>query len=71
MKAKGITAQIYSHPLGFQGHGLGLSIVLRIAELQARTYHESQNKAVYYVRSVYRKEPAPGQDPAKGDDAPQ
>ena len=52
--------------IGFQFVSLGL-----IAELQARTYHESQNKAVYYVRSVYRKEPAPGPDPAKGDDAPQ
>lgn len=39
--------------IGFQFVSLGL-----IAELQARTYHESQNKAVYYVRSVYRaKEP--------------
>ncbi|MBB5346577.1 glycosyltransferase family 2 protein [Desulfoprunum benzoelyticum] len=52
--------------IGFQFVSLGL-----IAELQARTYHESQNKAVYYVRSVYRKEPVGGQDPAKGDDAPQ
>ncbi|MDP3479081.1 MAG: glycosyltransferase family 2 protein [Desulfoprunum sp.] len=35
--------------VGFQFVSLGL-----IAELQARTYHESQNKAVYFVRSVYR-----------------
>ena len=26
MEARGITAQIYSHPLGFQGHALGPSI---------------------------------------------
>lgn len=37
--------------IGFQFVSLGL-----IAELQARTYHESQNKAVYYVRAVYRVE---------------
>ena len=35
--------------LGFQFISLGL-----IAELQARTYHESQNKQIYYVRSVLR-----------------
>ncbi len=35
--------------IGFQFVSLGL-----IAELQARTYHESQDKAVYYVRAVYR-----------------
>jgi len=39
--------------IGFQFVSLGL-----IAELQARTYHESQNKAVYYVRGVYRVEEA-------------
>lgn len=37
--------------IGFQFVSLGL-----IAELQARTYHESQDKAVYYVRAVYRGE---------------
>ena len=31
MKARGITAQIYSHPLGAQGHGLGASIDFRAA----------------------------------------
>ncbi|HZJ55998.1 MAG TPA: Xaa-Pro aminopeptidase [Myxococcaceae bacterium] len=31
MKARGITAQIYSHPLGFQGHALGPSIDMRSA----------------------------------------
>lgn len=29
MKAQGIEAQIYSHPLGFQGHALGAAIDLR------------------------------------------
>ncbi|HEY3587619.1 MAG TPA: M24 family metallopeptidase, partial [Myxococcaceae bacterium] len=31
MKARGINAQIYSHPLGFQGHALGASIDMRAA----------------------------------------
>ena len=31
MKARGIEAQIYSHPLGFQGHALGASIDMRAA----------------------------------------
>lgn len=52
--------------IGFQFVSLGL-----IAELQARTYHESQNKAVYFVRSVYRKEPADSQDPVQDSDASQ
>jgi uncharacterized membrane protein len=50
--------------IGFQFVSLGL-----IAELQARTYHESQNKAVYFVRSVFRKEPMEGLDPGKDSDA--
>jgi hypothetical protein len=32
MKAKGIAAQVYSHPLGPQGHGLGASIDFRSAK---------------------------------------
>jgi len=32
MKAKGIVAQVYSHPLGPQGHGLGASIDFRSAK---------------------------------------
>ncbi|HBG18487.1 MAG TPA: glycosyltransferase [Desulfobulbaceae bacterium] len=35
--------------IGIQFISLGL-----IAELQARTYHESQNKPVYHVKKVYR-----------------
>ncbi len=37
--------------IGIQFISLGL-----IAELQARTYHESQNKPVYYVKNIYRTE---------------
>jgi Xaa-Pro dipeptidase len=32
MTAKGIEAMIYSHPIGFQGHGLGASIDFRAAQ---------------------------------------
>ena len=32
MKQKGIEAQIYSHPIGNQGHGLGPSIDFRSAK---------------------------------------
>jgi hypothetical protein len=32
MKQKGIEAKVYSHPLGFQGHGLGASIDYRAAQ---------------------------------------
>jgi len=31
MKARGITAQVYSHPLGNHGHGLGASVDMRTA----------------------------------------
>ena len=37
--------------IGIQFISLGL-----IAELQARTYHETQKKPVYYVRNVYRQD---------------
>jgi glycosyltransferase involved in cell wall biosynthesis len=37
--------------IGIQFISLGL-----IAELQARTYHESQNKPVYHVKTVYGRE---------------
>ena len=37
--------------IGIQFISLGL-----IAELQARTYHETQQKPVYYIRNIYRQE---------------
>lgn len=33
-----------------------------LAELQARTYHESQNKPIYFVRNVFRKDLKPDND---------
>lgn len=35
-----------------------------LAELQARTYHESQNKPIYFVRNVFRKGQKPEDDNA-------
>lgn len=35
-----------------------------LAELQARTYHESQNKPIYFVRNVFRKGQKPEDDDA-------
>jgi glycosyltransferase involved in cell wall biosynthesis len=40
--------------IGIQFISLGL-----IAELQARTYHESQNKPVYHIKKVYRSDGQP------------
>lgn len=42
--------------VGIQFISLGL-----IAELQARTYHESQNKPVYHVKKIYRSQQAGGE----------
>jgi glycosyltransferase involved in cell wall biosynthesis len=44
--------------IGIQFISLGL-----IAELQARTYHESQNKPVYHIKKVYRA----AEEPTGGD----
>jgi hypothetical protein len=42
MAQKGITAMIYSHPIGDQGHGLGASIDFRAAQTVNPT-HEAVN----------------------------
>ena len=34
--------------------GIQLISIGLIAELQARTYHESQQKPIYFIRNVYR-----------------
>ena len=48
--------------VGIQFISLGL-----IAELQARTYHESQNKPVYHIKKVYRSvNETPGDSEADG-----
>ena len=45
--------------IGIQFVSLGL-----IAELQARTYHESQQKPVYYIREVFRSTASDTADPS-------
>jgi len=42
--------------MGIQFVSMGL-----LGEMQARTYHESQNKPIYAVRTVYRAEKNPGE----------
>jgi hypothetical protein len=47
--------------LGFQSILMGL-----IAELLARTYHESQSKPTYNIRWVINQHPERSQDPEEG-----
>jgi Xaa-Pro aminopeptidase len=42
MKQKDITAKIYSHPIGNQGHGLGPSIDYRAAQRQDMAANQSK-----------------------------
>jgi Xaa-Pro dipeptidase len=49
MKAKGIEAQIYSHPLGNQGHGLGASIDFRAAQRSDKTAADKQLRRGSYI----------------------
>jgi len=49
--------------IGIQFISLGL-----IAELQARTYHESQNKPVYYIKQIYRVDGTGSASAGEGDD---
>ena len=49
--------------IGIQFISLGL-----IAELQARTYHESQNKPVYYIKQIYRADGTGNAPAGEGDD---
>ncbi|MEN8190080.1 MAG: glycosyltransferase family 2 protein [Thermodesulfobacteriota bacterium] len=46
--------------IGFQFVTMGL-----LAELQARTYHESQSKPIYYIKKIYGRD----DEDAGGDDA--
>jgi hypothetical protein len=49
--------------IGIQFISLGL-----IAELQARTYHESQNKPVYYIKKIYRTDGTGNAPAGEGDE---
>ena len=65
MTAKGITAQIYSHPLGNQGHGLGPSIDMRSAQREPNAPPKPLRKGSYLAMELNTKTPVPewdGQD---------
>ena len=65
MSAKGITARIYSHPLGNQGHGLGASIDMRSAQREPNAPPKPLRKGSYLAMELNTKTPVPewdGQD---------
>jgi len=59
MKAKGITAQIYSHPLGFQGHGLGPSIDMRSARREPNAPPGPLRRGSYLAMELNTQTPVP------------
>ena len=59
MKAKGITAQIYSHPLGNQGHGLGPSIDMRSAAREPNSPPKPLRKGSYLAMELNTATPVP------------
>lgn len=52
MKAKGIAAQIYSHPLGNQGHALGAFIDMRSANRPADIPAKRLRKGSYLAMEL-------------------
>ena len=52
MKAKGIAAMIYSHPLGNQGHGLGASIDFRSAKRDPKEPGKLLRKGSYLAMEL-------------------
>jgi len=65
MTAKGITAQIYSHPLGNQGHGLGPSIDMRSAQREPNAPPKPLRRGAYLAMELNTRTPVPewnGQD---------
>ncbi len=57
MKAKGITAQIYSHPLGNQGHALGASIDMRSASREPNAAPRPLRKGSYLAMELNTQTP--------------
>jgi len=65
MKAKGINAQIYSHPLGNQGHALGAAIDMRSAARDPKAPPKPLRKGSYLAMELNTRTPIPewdGQD---------
>ena len=59
MQAKGITAQIYSHPLGNQGHALGASIDMRSARREPTTPPRPLRRGSYLAMELNTRTPVP------------
>ncbi len=59
MKARGITAQIYSHPLGNQGHALGASIDMRAARREPNAPPKPLRKGSYLAMELNTQTPVP------------
>jgi cyclophilin family peptidyl-prolyl cis-trans isomerase/Xaa-Pro aminopeptidase len=62
MKAKGITAQVYSHPLGNQGHALGSSIDMRSARKDPPAPLKPLRKGSYLAMELNTQTPVPEWD---------
>jgi len=65
MTAKGITAQIYSHPLGNHGHGLGPSIDMRSAQREPNAPPKPLRRGAYLAMELNTRTSVPewnGQD---------
>ncbi|HEY3381064.1 MAG TPA: M24 family metallopeptidase [Vicinamibacterales bacterium] len=59
MQAKGITAQIYSHPLGNQGHGLGASVDMRSAARDPKAAPKTLRKGSFLAMELNTQAPLP------------
>ena len=59
MQAKGITAQIYSHPLGNQGHALGASIDMRSARREPAAPPKPLRRGSYLAMELNTQTPVP------------
>ncbi|RPJ85542.1 MAG: hypothetical protein EHM13_00690, partial [Acidobacteria bacterium] len=62
MKAKGISAQIYSHPLGNHGHALGASIDMRSARPDQKTLPRVLRRGSYLAMELNTRTPIPEWD---------
>jgi Xaa-Pro dipeptidase len=65
MTARGITAQIYSHPLGNQGHGLGASIDMRSVQREPNAPPKPLRRGSYLAMELNTRTAVPewdGQD---------
>ncbi|MFB3852370.1 MAG: peptidylprolyl isomerase [Vicinamibacterales bacterium] len=62
MKAKGIAAQIYSHPLGNQGHALGASIDMRSARPDPKATPKVLRRGSFLAMELSTRTPVPEWD---------